>query len=608
MANCRQEAPRDPRYTSEDASKYSQPEQNTETSARQPVYETFFIHSDRSPIYAGPSTSTVKSDSLNAFERVEAFASPGTGFIQLSQPIHGFIDRDKVYDEDEMYEYARSETDWYNELDKVCKGLTPLQDIQQNDNGRPAYGPDRRWTDDEQHKIRYTRATLLDVFTKASHRSDVVGQLKKNHRVIVDSKYKPRSDWAKIVYPYEGYIDKNSLFNEAQIKGRLGRQALLINKVNVALGLPLLEGLIAPPKPTVARVAQATVVAQTTPKPRTSTPRTYRKPSASTKQVGTPTKIIPYDAQRMNLTEKIIVVETPKEQVVETPVQQVVELAIQGVVEPELVIQKDPVIEIPVIEAEPILNIDSLIVDVPPINLDAERNDYPINIVNRRLLPDTSLTTRWNDYAILDKSLYEGVDSIVMLDYGDNKLRVTALGAMAPYYIPIEKNFTRLGIPYGGSVELSKAKWPVSFGVGYNSMRATTTSMVYILDAKDINLFAKYTPIKLLNDHMELFVNAGVTGWDVNIMNDKYPLHQDYYQPEAARGIGYMGGAGALYEYKKFLLGLQYQHYGTPLVIMGPDFSEPETQEELSEFIPTTQYRLYAGAHQFQVIVGYRIN
>ncbi|MEA1876772.1 MAG: hypothetical protein U9N86_07895 [Bacteroidota bacterium] len=189
-----------------------------------------------------------------------------------------------------------------------------------------------------------------------------------------------------------------------------------------------------------------------------------------------------------------------------------------------------------------------------------------------------------------------------------NRLRITALGSFTPYYLPMEKVFSKLDYPWGGSIEFSRQNWPVSFGVGYNAMKAQSASLAYHLQSNNIYLFGKYTPLKLFNDKLEFFLTAGVTSWAAQISNVKYPEHEDYYPTETNRGYSYYGGAGTLFEFHKFLIGLQYQLYGTPLVVFGADFNEPDTQEGLKDYTPSTQYKLHAGTNQLQIIVGYRIN
>jgi hypothetical protein len=587
LTNCQDKAPKDRRNE-----KFQTPIVSTQGNLIETKIpeQLFFVNSDRTPVFQGPAQNTAIIDSLNTFERIQAFPAPVTNFVQLTAPVNGFVSRELLFNEEEMYNYARSEIDWYNELDMSGRGLTPLEDIQSDPEGRPAYSPARSWKDDNQHRVRYIRAELLDIYTNASVKSEILGQMKKNQRVIIDSKFRPRSDWVKVVYPYQGFVNKNSLFTNEHILGRLARQILLVNKINAALGLPLIEGAPIPPEPrkqVISSRPRQNNLPPTTIIPYGSKTEIPNPPSG----IKNPTKIIPYDAPRAAQQQ---IVEPVKTDTTPTVIER------QAQLEQKLDVT-------PIIEPEPDFELEK-VMDIPPIEVEVKRDDYPIEIFNQRLYPDSSLATGWNDFAALDKRLYEGIDSIVMLSYPENKLQVTALGALSPYYLPVEKNFTRLGIPYGASVELSKQQWPFSAGLGYNSMRAQSISTVYILESKDLYAFAKYTPLKLLKDRLELFVNAGVTGWDVGIMNTKYPEHQDYYSPESARGINYMGGAGAMYEFKKFLFGLQYQYYGTPLIILGPDLNEPETQEQLSGFIPTTQYKLYAGSNQFQIIVGYRIN
>lgn len=228
-----------------------------------------------------------------------------------------------------------------------------------------------------------------------------------------------------------------------------------------------------------------------------------------------------------------------------------------------------------------------------------------------RLLPNYGLIDDWNEPALGELSKYSEFDTLLIFpgDHDpDKKLKISVSGAFSPYHLPVEANFSGLGIPYGGSVEFSKSTWPVSFGVGYNSMRAQSNSEIYVLKTNDIFIYGKYLPLKLLKDKLEMYLTAGVGTWHTQLSNVKYPEHADYYPTQGRRGYGLTVGAGTVYEFRKFLIGLQYQLYGTPLIILGSDFIDPETQEELNNFIPTTQYKLYGGSNQLQLVIGYRIN
>jgi len=247
---------------------------------------------------------------------------------------------------------------------------------------------------------------------------------------------------------------------------------------------------------------------------------------------------------------------------------------------------------------------------IPPVE---EYEETVLTIRNDlEILPFSSIPIYSLSYRYAFKHVRRLATSKIMIlqleEIGKNKLRITVLGSISPAYLPMEKNFTELDYPWGGSIEFSKQSWPVSFGVGYNTMKAQSTSTVYHLQTNIIYLFGKYTPIKLFNDHLEFFLTAGVNSWSSQINNVKYPEHAGYYPAETNRGYSYYGGAGTIFEFRKFLIGLQYQLYGTPLVIFGSDFNEPDTQEDLKDYTPTTQYKLYAGSNQLQIIVGYRIN
>ena len=186
-------------------------------------------------------------------------------------------------------------------------------------------------------------------------------------------------------------------------------------------------------------------------------------------------------------------------------------------------------------------------------------------------------------------------------------LQLSIFGVGCPYFIPVEQNFKRLSFPYGGQIELSTKKLPLSIGFGYNFQQAASSSGAFNLRNHSFFSYLKYVPVTLMQDRFEPYLFVGGTYRMSQLANVKYPEHEDYYPLELTKGFGYTGGLGGQFIIRNFIFGLQYQLFGTPLVIFGPDFDEPVTQIDLDNYIPTTQYRFFPGTNQLQLTLGYRI-
>jgi len=488
---------------------------------QEPVVEPVvsYVRYANTPLRTGSSDSDQASGYLDKFEQIYVRPNSSKAFWEVTYPDKGFVNHSLIFSEQEMNDFLQNEFDYQQELENVSNNLTPYQHILDYPDSLPAFSLDRDWSKSYKYRTSYVRATFVDVFRGPSHTYVSYGQIPKNSKLIIDTRYKLKANWVKTVYPIKGYVNKNCLYSKKHIQDLLEEQKILVNEIRLALGL---------------------------------NPITEPEPKRRIFKRKTPT-IIPYVAS----TE---------------------------------IKQQDP----------------------PQENIrDRLERSIQVGRLGQKLLPDSTFSIEWTELAGSELNQYTDLDTMdIFATHADdgNKLRITALGALSPYYIPMDHNFTKLGIPYGGSIEFSKQKWPVSFGLGFNSMRAQTNSMVYILQANDIFVFGKYIPLKLFNEKLELFLTAGGTAWSAQILNVKYPEHEEYYPTNIVRGYSYTGGVGTLFEFHKFLFGLQYQLYGTPVVIIGEDYNEPDTQEGLDDFVPTTQYKLYAGSNQLQITIGYRIN
>ena len=92
--------------------------------------------------------------------------------------------------------------------------------------------------------------------------------------------------------------------------------------------------------------------------------------------------------------------------------------------------------------------------------------------------------------------------------------------------IPYERNLSNYSNPLGGFIEISKSTWFVSLGFGYNYSEANIAD--YILKTNLAYLYLKYR-IKLFNDNLELYTQAGAGYWAGTFQNTKYPSLTSYF-------------------------------------------------------------------------------
>ncbi len=197
---------------------------------------------------------------------------------------------------------------------------------------------------------------------------------------------------------------------------------------------------------------------------------------------------------------------------------------------------------------------------------------------------------------------------------GGNRNQLSLLPGFSPYFMSVEKGFNpdfgnglfKNKYPWGGNLEYSRTNWPISFGFGYNSMQVLSDSEAFKLKTNTFNLYLKYTPFTLFNDHFEPFISVGATMWYGRFENILYPEMTDYYPVHKDNGLGYSAGIGAVFNFGNFIIGAQYKLYGSRESVLGELASDPQTALEAEEWQPSNQYKLYTGSNQLQIIIGYR--
>ena len=627
---------------------------DTQNSTDNQGNASVFVKFNNIPVRDQPTVSGNVIAIYDQFDKIVVSHLADEMFYEVVYPIEGYINRLMVYTEKEMDELYINEINQMNELGLVARGMTPYHDIIKNREGLPAYDLDRKWAFDTINLLKYVAVPLLDVRSGPSKNFKSLGQYRLADKIIIDKNYKSRGGWVKTTFPIEGYARNMDLYTTQEIKIYHENQRDWVNAIGSALGMAPIEEIIYEEE--IILPDEKVIL------PDVEVDLNANKEILISNVIDRDSLILILQDSIRRLEDEMTadVLSLLAEEEKNKEIDQADDADDEEEQETEKVIEE----EVPEIQ---ITMPDSSMSIWWTDELDADENDFPesaiLNILydypdsKEKFIPRLSyrpedgknyrpfnlpppkkirigkpakwLITgdpgmaqgRYNlKLELLDKKTgdvqsthsYLNREELNLKSFeyleGKNKLRISILGHVSPLYQPVELIFRRLGFPYGGSVEFSKQKWPVSFGLGVNVMKAETVSKVYHMQSSNLYLFGKYTPLKLFDDRLDLFITAGASSFWSQIMNVKYPTHEDYYPTEASRGFGYTGGAGAVFEFHKFLFGLQYQLYGTPLVIFGAPLNEPETQEGLKDYIPTTQYKLFAGSNQLQVMIGYRIN
>ncbi|MBU0558471.1 MAG: SH3 domain-containing protein [Bacteroidetes bacterium] len=177
--------------------------------------------------------------------------------------------------------------------------------------------------------------------------------------------------------------------------------------------------------------------------------------------------------------------------------------------------------------------------------------------------------------------------------------QLSLLGVFAPGNFPIEKDFKHERFPFGANIEFGHTQWDYSIGLGFNIFRAgykAPNDNKYVFDTQIFYLYGKYSIIKFFDNSLDCYVNAGLAYWMSQFQNVEYPSLSDYHPEYKKDGFNFLVGAGVMYNYENFLLGLQYQLYNTQVSSYGK-------KPAFTEF--TNYYELYTGSHQVQLLLGY---
>ena len=524
---------------------------------------------------------------LNRFEKILVTDNEVDEWLPILYPHKGYINRYRLYTERDLDILHRNELARLKELDLIASGKTPFQDYLENKNGLALFDPSRVWRSDDRYQVKIVSASVLNLRFVPSAEFDTIGQFVQWDKIIIEKDFGLESHWDKVIWPMKGFVNSQYLFTDEQVKQLYNEQLMHIWSIEDAVSLSSI---------TLAMNKKELVVCQKHPENNTiikskKADFIIRK---SIQSVADTSVLIwwsdPQDPEQNNYLNSA----TLNLQINNAEIQDNFKARLYCRRSDEedyrpLVLGKPEIIK----EGYP----TSWIIGRNEHNLIKGAYDFKVEIFDA--VTGDLLTTQT---AFSRKAL----SNINFENNYARRMKLDAFIAVSPLYLPVEADFSRFGFPWGYNFEFSKEGWRLGLGAGHNTMKAQSSTGAFNLVTSNTYIYAKYVPFRLFNDHLDLFVLAGGTQWITKIVNVKHPEHWEYYPLEADQGYYFTGGCGAMFVVKHLLVGIQYQFYGTPLVVLGTPLNEPETKEELSHYIPTNQYKLYAGSNQLQVLLGYR--
>lgn len=549
-------------------------------------YSIRYVRSDTTPLRDTSSFEAPINAFLLPYEKI-VVQDEGTEWVDVIYPTRGFVNRHYLFTEAEVDQLYIDWIDRYQDLKRVQSGETPWMDIQAHPLGRQAFDASREWLQDDQHRVRMVRAALLNLRALPTPYADTLRQFEKWEKIIVDTTYAGLKHWDRVVFPDSGFVNNHYLYSPSQVDSLVENQRLELRDLLKAM---MQTSINAPENKQEWRDCEK-----------------YGKHSYLSGNE---------DIRLIERTNQGILADSAVSMWWDRWIDQN-ENGIPGSASFNLVVQDSATDKhlraklfgrgLEEQDYQPVLLQGKPVIepgDTVTFRVDGNNQNWQPGEYHYRLelfdahTRDLVCVQNWLERDELGYLPFESEPT--------NYFQLSVMHAFSPFYIPVEGEFKQWTWAYGANIELSREKWPVSIGGSYNYLEAETQSGAFHLETNHTSFYLKYTPFKFFNDHLELFVNAGTTRWEALIHNVKYPKHDEYYKHESDKGWNIMGGGGLLFNWRNFLLGIQYQGYNSPLAVLGEPLNEPETQEELNEWVPTTQYKLYAGSHQLQVVLGYR--
>ncbi len=581
------------------------------------------------PIRTAPSVHADTLGFVHRYEKVYTLPDIDSMFFFVVSPLRGYVNRLMVLNEREMDEQYIRAVNTLNELHLIASKRTPYDDIINDWEGLPAFDFGRTWVNDGKYQVKFVETDSTAVKKAQALGAQTLGYFRQGQKIIIDLEHPEQSNWAHVVFPHDGFVLKHFLMLDEDVVSRLDYQQRVVKELEQTLGIyhePEVEIEADPEtKEALQYLADSVITAD-------DIDRAYAFLDSILLEGGDTTGII----------DSLLLAEIDTTDFLRAE-------------------------DLPEVEAMAVARADSTIRIWWSDEIDADGNEYfekaQLNLlvsktdVAKKFIPrlyfrnekgtsyqpyklpppskvknDKITTWEIGEYPDLGQDRYnfklELLDprskeiiatesalnreelsllSFEYIDSGKMGLQLSIFGVGCPYFIPVEQNFKRLSFPYGGQIELSTKKLPLSIGFGYNFQQAASSSGAFNLRNHSFFSYLKYVPVTLMQDRFEPYLFVGGTYRMSQLANVKYPEHEDYYPLELTKGFGYTGGLGGQFIIRNFIFGLQYQLFGTPLVIFGPDFDEPVTQIDLDNYIPTTQYRFFPGTNQLQLTLGYRI-
>jgi hypothetical protein len=549
-----------------------------------------------------PSADSLKVSELTIYQKVLIDSTNlGNDWVKIIYPVNGYVDKDMLFTEKEMDDFYFSKKAGTDLITNIYDGYTPYYDLLKNSNS--TFYSDVKWTKDNANKVNIVNGDGLNLRKEANIKSAILRQFYTGELIVIDESYSDTS-WRKVIYPANGYVAQEYIFTDSEVANMKADSIADMKQINSA-------------------VTESEII-------------TYKNKNCDVKK---------FQKQKNEGNSEIDVIEYEKNYYVvlknnqslkndeyEITVSDTADVNKNGYIGKENINievkttdpEKEYIGEVYARESQDnnyeMIGKTKKITSEEPglISIDENSNltkgtyNFKTNIYdaeNKSLLT----TDIYQNGALTNQKIELPVEDDSLAN-GKAKFDISLFGTFAPYLIPVEQQFKQVPYyqfkdtiyPIGANLEFAYRPWNLSIGGGYNQFEAKSLSEAYSLQTRIYNGYIKYSPFYFFDDKMELFINAGFTKWSSNFQNIKYKDMVDYYPLETDEGFGYVVGAGFTFDFKYFIVGAQYQLYNSKIGTFGELPIDPLNEEEFALYIPKTQYKLFTGANQFQITLGYR--
>ena len=530
-----------------------------------------YVRGDKTAILEAAAFMSREVSPLDPYERILVIENDSTDWLATIYPRHGFVNQHMLYTEHQLEMLYLDEVRKQSELDLVLSGRTPLRDILDGSSTLPPFDASRTWMKDDQHRVKIVNTSVLHVRYFPSHLFDTVGQVYQWDKVISDITFNRGGRWDKLVFPISGFVNNTFLLSDEEMKNLHGEQAGLISGFRQTV--------------TSNSLAEAESMREV---------RIARKQHMDTEILKFESKeIIARNNLRLLSDSSVTIWWSDRVDLNQNhyPGSAKLNLRINDAT------IRDPFRTRIYYRKSNEEGYHPLPLGWQRVMKNGKPGSYVIGTKDHHLLKGSYnfrveiFDQKTRDLLAVHTSLdREELRNLSFENEYINKFRLGVMMTVSPVLVPVEAIFSRLGFPYGVNLEVSRENWRFAVGYGFNTMKAVTESGTFILETQNNFLYLKLVPFRLINDHLDLFLEAGPTRWlsKVNSVNDFG--HPDYFPMETQSGFHLMGGIGAQVTVRNFLLGVQYHLYGSTLAEFSL-FSNPN--------------ELHMGSHQLQLSIGY---